>query len=255
VDDDDYRWFEFVDRPLTERFPFGRPWLAGASAWAEGVGTLRDPNPASAHRWLQQIRQAPKKKQAATCPRVFVSHRQSDDKQALRIAWLAQDEGWGYWLDLVDLNPSSTQQPNASPNRQLDALEKWLGGPPTHLQKSIFTAAVIEMGLLNCTHVIAAMTHNTRGSQWVPYEYGRVKEATPVAMNAASWWDSTTLKINQLPEYLHLAPVLEKENAIRGWLQYQMGQMKTKNQYPNCPGTPRDDWPQHILKPEPLPTG
>jgi hypothetical protein len=262
VDDDDYRWFEFVDRPLDQRFPFNWPWLAGASTWAEGAGTLRDPNPESARRWLEQIRQARKKKQAARCPRVFVSHRQSDDKQALRIAWLAQEEGWGYWLDLIDLNSSSTQQPNASQNwqgdaleKQLHALQKWLGQPPTHLQKSIFTAAIIEMGLLNCTHVIAAMTHNTKGSQWVPYEYGRVKEVTPVTMTVASWWDSTTLKIDQLPEYVHLAPVLEKETAIRGWLQSQMGQMKAKKQYPNCPGTHRDDWPQHIPKPGPLPTG
>lgn len=248
MDRDDYRWFEFVDYPLNERFPFDWRWLAGASAWVEGLEALRDLDPASGWQWLDRIRQAPKK--TSRCPRVFVSHRQSDDKEALRIAWLAQDEGWGYWLDRIDLNPSSAQQPNPSPNPQLQALQKWLGQPPTQLQRSIFTAAIIEMGLLNCTHVIVAMTHNSRGSQWIPYEYGRVKEAAPVATNAASWWDTTTLQIHQLPEYLYLAPILGQENAIRGWLQYEK-----KRQYPKCPGRQRNDWPQHIPWPGPLPTG
>jgi hypothetical protein len=263
VDNDDYRWFEFVDRPPAGRFPFDWPWLAGAAAWAEGLGALRAPDPERARRWLDQIRQAPKTKQAEKCPRIFVSHRQSDEKAALRLAWVAQDEGWGYWLDIIDLNPPSAQQGNPSPSQQgnsptlqLDALERWLGRPPTVFEKSILTAAIIEMGLLNCTHIIAAMTDNTRGSQWVPYEYGRFKEARPVAMNAASWWDTTTLKkIEQLPEYLHLAPVLENECKIRAWLRNQMVQIKKKNQYPDCPGTARDDWPKRIPQPGPLPTG
>ena len=55
------------------------------------------------------------------------------------------------------------------------------------------------------------MTDNTKGSQWVPYEYGRVKEAAPVALNAAFWWDTTTLKkLEDLPEYLRLALVVQK---------------------------------------------
>ena len=69
-----------------------------------------------------------------------------------RLGWLAQDEGWGYWLDLIDLEFAP---------RQLSALEKWLGRPATLVEISIVTAAIIEMGLLNCTHVIAAMTENT----------------------------------------------------------------------------------------------
>jgi hypothetical protein len=73
---------------------------------------------------------------------------------------------------------------------------------------------------------------------------------TPVAMNAASWWDTTTLKkIEELPEYLHLAPVLKNENQIRAWLQNQMVEME------KCPGTARDDWPKRIPQPGPLPTG
>ena len=253
--DDDYRWFEFVDQPperripIEQRFPTDWPWLSGAYAWSEGVGVIRslgseiDPTGESLERasqWLERIRQSPRNN--ALCPRIFVSHRQPDDKEALRIAWLAKQEGWGYWLDLVDLNASS----------QLAALQNWLGAPPNALQKSIFTAALIEMGLLNCTHVIAVMTGNTKGSQWVPYEYGRVKEATPLAMNAASWWDSTTLKFNQLPEYLFLAPILENELQIRGWLKGQLFALKSSNRYLRCPGT-AGSW--HLkTPPDELPT-
>jgi hypothetical protein len=246
VGNDDYRWFEFVDRPLIKRFPFDWPWLAGAEEWAEGARALPEMDPERGRQWLDRIRQAPTKKQAERCPRIFVSHRQSDEKAALQLAWLAQDEGWGYWLDLVDLDP---------PNWQVDALERWLGRPPTPLEISILTAAIIEMGLLNCTHVIAAMTNNTKGSQWIPYEYGRVKEARPIAMNAVSWWDTTTLKkVEDLPEYLHLAPVLENEMRIRSWLGGEMSEAK-KTQYPNCSGRARNDWPKHISQPGPLPTG
>ena len=42
-------------------------------------------------------------------------------------------------------------------------------------------------------------------------------------MNAASWWDATTIsKIEDLPEYLHLAPILENEGRIRAWLGNEM---------------------------------
>jgi hypothetical protein len=170
VDNDDYRWFEFVEQPLPQRFPRDWLWLAGADEWAESIGRLPDMRPEAGREWLDRIRRA--RKPPARCPRIFVSHRQADQDAALRLAWLAQDQGWGYWLDIVDLRPAS---------QQLAALTAWLGRPPTPLELSIFTAALIEMGLLNCTHVIAALTGNTKGSQWVPYEYGRLKTATLVA--------------------------------------------------------------------------
>jgi hypothetical protein len=134
-------------------------------------------------------------------------------------------------------------------------LTAWLGRPPAPLELSIFTAALIEMGLLDCTNVIAAMTANTKGSQWVPYEYGHLKTATLPTMNVASWWDTTTIpKEEDLPGYLHLAPILKKESAIRSWLRGEMREAQ-KTHYPTCPGRARSDWPQHVAKPEPLPTG
>jgi hypothetical protein len=94
VDTDDYRWFEFVECRLPERFPRDWPWLAGAEQWAEGLGALREPSAEGVRLWLERIRRAPKKK-AALCPRVFVSHRQADGAAALRLAWLAQNGGLG----------------------------------------------------------------------------------------------------------------------------------------------------------------
>ena len=98
------------------------------------------------------------------------------------------------------------------------------------------------------------MTGNTKGSEWVPYEYGRVREVTPLAMNAASWWDSSSLKFDQLPDYLHLAPILAKEQDIRGWLRGQLALLKSSNQHVGCPGTP-GSWPSDLQTPNPLPTG
>ena len=52
--------------------------------------------------------------------------------------------------DLVDLDPQ--------PNRQLDALERWLRRAANEFEKSILTAAIIEMGLLNCTCALKRAT-------------------------------------------------------------------------------------------------
>jgi hypothetical protein len=223
---DDYRWFEFPERPLSARFPLDWPWLAGGQEWAEGAERFPFRNPAEAYRWLHSIRQAPRR--PAACPRLFVSHRQTDDAKARRIAWLAWDEGFDYWLDVIDLDPAL--------NQQVVALEGALGRALSKFEKAILTAAIIEMALLNCTQVLAVITSNTKGSQWVPYEYGRVKERTAVGVSASCWWDCAVLKKEDLPEYLHLAAVHDDEPAIRGWLQCHMRQ----NQ--QCPGSRRGDW-------------
>ena len=91
------------------------------------------------------------------------------------------------------------------------------------------------------------MTGNTKGSQWVPYEYGRVKERTAVGVNASCWRDPTALRQDDLPEYLHLAAVRDDEPAIRGWLHGHMPQ------YRQCPGGRRGTWPGN--EPGPLRTG
>jgi hypothetical protein len=49
------------------------------------------------------------------------------------------------------------------------------------------TACVIEMALLNCTHVVALVTPESVPSRWIPYEYGNVKEPTPYLLNPVCW--------------------------------------------------------------------
>lgn len=253
---DDYRWFDFAERPLPERFPH-RDWIAGVEAWAEGAaqfpfGGIDDlgtfgPNadefpgpPPAAARWLRMIRNAPRK-MPQVCPRVFVSHRQSDDRWGRRIAWIACDEGFDYWLDVIDLDPQR--------NPTVLALQSRLGRPLTALELAILTAALIEMALLNCGYVLAAMTGNTAGSQWVPYEYGRVKDTGPVGLEAACWWDTTTLPRGSLPEYLYLGGVLLNERGIRNWFQRHL------RNHPRCPGPRRAAWPAGTPEPPVLPTG
>ena len=234
----DYRWFEFVQRPLVARFPLDLDWVAGGREWAAGAERWPFLGPEEAERWLNDIRQVPKKE--FKCPRVFVSHRQIDDEWALRIAWLSWEEGFDYWLDIIDLDPER--------NKQVVAIEQRLDRALSEFEKSVLTAAIIEMALLNCSHVLATMTKHTRGSMWVPYEYGRVKERMPVSMQASCWWDSTTLSNVQPSEYLLLGSIHGKEREIRAW----MGDHKKK--YLNCHGVRRGPPPTKD-EPKALPTG
>jgi hypothetical protein len=76
-------------------------------------------------------------------PRVFVSHRMADVPYAERIAWLASRKaGLEYWLDMRD------------PVLRLASAVL----APGHPVYAITVAAIIEMAILNYTHVIAAHT-------------------------------------------------------------------------------------------------
>jgi hypothetical protein len=52
---------------------------------------------------------------------------------------------------------------------------------------------------------------------------------------------------------LHLALILKREANIRSWLGDEM--RKAKTQYPMRPGQARNDWPDKIPEPGPLPAG
>jgi len=78
---------------------------------------------------------------------------------AERIAWLASEHGWDYWLDVHDPGLTVINSRLLSPQSQ-----------------ALAVALIIEVALLNCTHVLATITDNSPGSAWIPYEYGRVQE-------------------------------------------------------------------------------
>jgi hypothetical protein len=233
----DYNCYNFMNNPLPSRFPdYG--WVSGYAEWVAGAANFPFANPASAIQWLDDIRNAPKKATPANaCPRVFVSHRQIDEGDARRCAWLSWDKKFDYWLDVIDLDPQR--------NKQVQAFQATWNRPLTPFEEMVLLAAIIEMAILNCTHVLALMTSNTAGSQWVPYEYGRVKDKT--IRGAACWWDSTTLAQGKLPEYVHLADVHGNEAEISAWLQAELAKVA------GCPSRPKGKWSEPATKS--LPTG
>lgn len=186
-----YDWREYAHRGLYNRFPID---ALGASTWAEEIPLLIPGFETAPTRLMEQRAVRPQPRN----PCVFISHRQADDQQARRIAFLAHQEGFNYWLDVLD--PSLTGLPPESDAR--------------------IVAAIIEMALLNSTHVIAVMTGNTKGSEWVPYEYGRVKDPVPNSPQAACWISSA---LSNLPEYLYLGAILKTEQEISAWLKNHKG--------------------------------
>lgn len=183
-----YDWTDFRDLPLTERFP----------DWAEGLQWLGEPPEEALFHIVEQRRHCVRPPR----PRVFVSHRQSDVGLAKQIAYEVCTEGFEFWLDVFDPNLAAA-----------------MNAPPP--VRSYAVAIAIEMGLLNSTHVIAVMTKNIAGSQWVPYEYGRVKDPTPVALQAASWIDFS-FPTAKFPEYLLLGPELKSKAQLDAWLRFEV---------------------------------
>lgn len=173
-----YDWREFQGRNWPERFPTN---VRGHTLWRQYLSE----RPSDLKGLTEEIVKTRQAMAGPSRPCVFVSHRQADATQAVRIAYLACHVGFDYWLDVLD--PTLTAGSSA-----ISTSEK----------AAAATAAVIEMALLNSSHVLAVITPNTKGSQWVPYEYGRVKAPQAVSLQAACWVDRTTSV--GLPEYLHL---------------------------------------------------
>ena len=165
------------------------------------------------------------------CPRVFISHRRSDTDEALRVAWLANAERFDYWLDILD-----PQIAAASINPHLTAY-----------QSAILLAAIIEMALLNCTHVLAVMTQNVRGTMWMPYEYGRVKDSALIGLRAAGWFDGGW-NIPNTPEYFHLGVKHQSDSDVSRWLRNEFVRWPK----PGASACPSKRWP-FTEAPAPLP--
>lgn len=189
-----YDWRQYEGRSWTQRFP---DWSRGSQMWRVQSNVER----ATVDLFEERLRASAR----PTRPRVFVSHRQVDVGPAVSIAYLACQEGFDYWLDVLD--PGLGGLPGSLRAQS-----------PTPQQSAAAIAAVIEMALLNSTHVVAVMTPNTKGSQWVPYEYGRVKEPAPLTLQAACWV-AGSLTASALPEYLYLGVITRTESELRSWLQ------------------------------------
>ena len=127
---------------------------------------------------------------------VFISHRQTDKKKALWLKKCFEKRNIRTWLDIIDLKMVTDH---------------------VNYREPIALANMIEIALLNCTHVIALMTPNSAGSAWIPYEFGRVKDSQLSTSNAAIFLHK--LKTEDLPEYMQiLNHQLRKENDIDYWI-------------------------------------
>ena len=141
-------------------------------------------------------------------PCLFISHRSSDWREAERVACIAMQQSYDYWLDIHDPN--------------LAVLNRHPGIFPATL-RSVLIAATIEMGLINSTHVIALWTTRSKGSMWIPYEYGRAKDC-PALKGCPLWTPTAAMWIEDgidPPEYALLARTLRTESALKTWLKGQ----------------------------------
>ena len=160
------------------------------------------------------------------CPRVFISHRQKDTVLGRRVAWLAAKARFQFWLD--DLDPHLASVPALRLNPDLEAL---------------IIACLIEIALLNCSHVLAVITPRTRGSMWVPYEYGRVK-TLPAGSQAACWIAPRSRRTPQTPEYLLLGKISRSESEIRTWFSAELRHWASSVNRA-CVGGSTGEWPRH----------
>lgn len=186
----DYDWNKYASEHWVNRYPAG---IAGRQAWNSFHESID-------RRALLDLRGA----HSSPSPCVFISHRQADVKEAREAAQVARQFGFSVWLDV------------------LDPVLMGRSGLPDSLsdeQHAMVVAATIEIALLNSSHVLAIITPNTVGSQWVPYEYGRVK-ARQVTSDQAACLISSGASV-KLPEYLHLGATLNSRSALTTWLAEQ----------------------------------
>jgi hypothetical protein len=225
-----YRWDLYNNLSLDERYSSsGIDPIVELTTWRVGAVDFGVAAAGDMRAWLHRLVHARGIQQSTICPRVFISHRQADKTLALQLAHAAHVAGFDYWLDVIDLK---NDKPPFVKN-----LEARLLRPLTDVELGFLTAAIIEMALLNCTHVVAAMTNNTAGSQWVSYEYGRIKQRLPSAENASAWLDRATLNRAALPEYMELSPVHERRSDLANWFARQ------RRADASCDGSLQDEWP------------
>ncbi|MEM6724453.1 MAG: toll/interleukin-1 receptor domain-containing protein [Bacteroidota bacterium] len=135
------------------------------------------------------------KRQKLNKKRVFISHRQKDKTWSLAFAAVLQAHGIDYWLDICDPRLSN-------PHKKL---------PP------IGIANIIEIALINSTHVVALISKNSAGSAWIPYEYGRIKSPNSHIGNVCAY--NCLPSGRSLPEYMQLSKVGYSDMDVVQWIQ------------------------------------
>lgn len=115
---------------------------------------------------------------------VFLSHKKSDAEIAREIYQLFQRTGIKCYMD------------------ELDEV----------LQKSTDITGIIMSRIVECTHMLAIVSHKTRDSWWVPFEIG-------VASKAERRISSYKAETVVLPEYLEIWPVMTKREHLSNFIK------------------------------------
>jgi hypothetical protein len=213
-------WRETADEPVQNRYPENYP---GVESWRSLVSRISDSDLISRsdfddysevfntfladldHEVHSQPTVDTRDESRTTCC-VFISHRQNNVDNALHIAWVATQADYDYWLDIHDpslIGLNGAQIPSPA--------------------KDILLAAIIEIALLNSTHVIALHTKYSIGplpnnvSKWIPYELGRAKVRQIRSEQAACWFDKHT-PVSSCGEYVYLAKHTRTTTDISNWL-------------------------------------
>jgi hypothetical protein len=189
----------------------------GGRAWREHDISRAD----QLHLLLEELIALRRTTPPPRTPCVFVSHRQCDEDLAKKVARHVASCGIDYWIDVAD--------------ETLTWITTGAGAGSSEPVKALLIACTVEMALLNTTHLVAVMTPATAASRWVPYEYGRAKDAAMYSLEICSWLHPD-LKGQPLPEYLLLADAHTDDAAVQGWLQ-------AINPVSPHPVRVPDDWP------------
>ncbi|MGC4086187.1 MAG: hypothetical protein QM736_29705 [Vicinamibacterales bacterium] len=105
--------------------------------------------------------------------------------------------------------------------------------------KTLLIAGIIEMALLNSSHLLSLQTTNALGSRWLPVSSsGRAKERRALATNAVSWFEKG-IGPGQAGNYLWLGTCAFTESALEQWL--------------NRTGRTPPPWPNPRWAPRPVP--
>jgi hypothetical protein len=180
--------------------------LPGVNAWRamlDAVFAEADPFRAF-DKFLRDISQTDPR---LAKPCVFISHRQADWQRAEEVAKIVDGEGCDYWLDIHD------------------PLMTWASHHFSGTAGAVVLAAIIEIALLNSTHVIVLHTSKSAGSKWIPYELGRAKSRRIYSSQAAGWFEDEDLP-ETCGEYVYLAVQTFSDAHIRQWLKYSPPSVK-----------------------------
>lgn len=187
----------------------------GASEWAalpDLSGLSQENQESKALKWLRKLQSL--SPPTRRCPRIFISHFAADRLLALKMARVVTECGFNFWLDV------------------LDPQVKRLGTLPP----SITTSAVIEMAMLNCTHVIAIRSASNPASRWIDYQFGRVRSRAAYSWQTGSW---LTPEIPATSDDLGLGMITREKSAILTWLNSEFEMTL------GCPRRAPIAWPDH----------